>query len=182
MGGTYLRGQTTTVGTRGLRSRDQEKRTRRAPLGGYVLVDYSSSGTAAAVGHIVKYKVPRQVDSARLSAARPKKGSQSWLGRLGPTRSAARTKRVSSRHQNTTTAVGLGVCSHLYARSKSKQQPTMHGGVWWALARRMIKKQLAAGVHEKDDEISLSVSSGKKVFFFRVWEDTVGRRLQVLAS
>ena len=74
---------------------DQEKRTRRAPLGGYVIVDYSSGGTqAAAVSHIVKYKIPRQVDSARLFAARPKKGSQSWLGRLGPTRSAAHPARL----------------------------------------------------------------------------------------
>ena len=52
---------TVTVGWRGFGY--QEKRTRRAPLGGYVLVDYSSSSSgtaatpaaAAAVSHIVKY-------------------------------------------------------------------------------------------------------------------------------
>ena len=103
--GAHLSVATTTVGWRGFGY--QEKRTRRAPLGGYVLVDYSSSGTAAtpaaaAVSHIVKYKIPRRVDSARLSAARPKKGSQSWLGRLGPTRSAAHPARLfaASDHDN----------------------------------------------------------------------------------
>ena len=67
-GGASLRGQTTTtVGWRGSGPRDLEKRTRCAPLGGYILVDYNNSDTAAAAAadnHIVKYKIPRQVDSA----------------------------------------------------------------------------------------------------------------------
>ena len=97
--GASLRGQTTTVGWRGFGPRDQAKRTRSATLAGYVLVDYSSSGTAAApaapaVSHIVDYSLSRRVDSARLSANRPKKGSQSWLGRVGPTRSAAHPARL----------------------------------------------------------------------------------------
>ena len=74
---------TTIVGWRGFGY--EVKRTRRAPLRGYVLVDYSISGTAAtplaaaavsniaatplaaAVSHVVKHKIPRRVDSARLS-------------------------------------------------------------------------------------------------------------------
>ena len=135
---------TTTVGWRGFGY--QEKRTRRAPLGGYVLVDHSSSGTAAtpvaaAVSHIVKYKAPRRVDSARLSAARPKKGSQSWLGRLGPTRSAAHPARLFAAPDHNNRRVCLGVCSRLCAPSKSEQQlqHTMAGDVRRALVRCMIK-------------------------------------------
>ena len=40
--GASLRGQT-TVGWRGLGPKDQEKRTWRAPLRGYVLVDYTAA-------------------------------------------------------------------------------------------------------------------------------------------
>ena len=39
---------------------------------------------------------------------------------------------------------------------------TMAGDMWRALARGMINKQLAAGVHKTDDKISRSVSNGKK--------------------
>ena len=99
-GSASLRGQTPTVGWRGIGPRDQKERTRRTPLAGYVLVDYSSIGTpatpaaAAAVGHTGKFKIPRRVDSAHISAARPNKSSQSWLGRLGPTRRAANPARL----------------------------------------------------------------------------------------
>ena len=47
-GGVSFRGQTTVVDWRGLEPRDQEKRTRRAPLYCYVPVY-----TAAAVSHVV---------------------------------------------------------------------------------------------------------------------------------
>ena len=107
-GGASLRRQTTTTaGWGGFGPRYQEKRTRRLPLGGYVLVDYSSSGkaatpAAAAVSNIVNYKTPRRVDSARLSAARRKKGSQKHFGRLCPTRNAAHPGRLfaASDHNN----------------------------------------------------------------------------------
>ena len=83
-----------TVGWRGLGPRDQEKRTRRAPLGGYVRVDYSSS--TAAGSHIVKYKIPRQVDSTALGTplGRQTIGSQRGLGSLGPTRSVVHLMRL----------------------------------------------------------------------------------------
>ena len=59
---------------------------------------------------------------------------------------------------------------------------TMAGDMWRALTRRMTKKQLAAGVHQTDDKMSPSVSNGKKQASLQVWEDTVGRRRQALAS
>ena len=47
-----------------------------------------SSNITSSSSHILKYKTPRRVDSARLSAARSKKCSHRWLGRLGSTLSA----------------------------------------------------------------------------------------------
>ena len=59
----------------------------------------------------------------------------------------------------------------------------MAGGMWRALARRMINKQLAAGVHQADDKKKLDPSRmAKNRPFYQVWEDTVGRRRQALAS
>ena len=58
---------------------------------------------------------------------------------------------------------------------------TMAGDMWRALARLMMKKQLAAGVYKTDDQFSRSVSNGKNSFF-QVWEDTVARRRQAIAS
>jgi len=58
---------------------------------------------------------------------------------------------------------------------------TMASDVRRALARRTIKKQIAAGVYKTEDKISRSVSNGKKQAFFQVWEDTAGRRRQALA-
>ena len=129
--GAHLSVATTTVGWRGFGY--QEKRTRRAPRGGYVLVDYSGSGTAAtsaaavAVRHIVKYKTPRRVDSARLSAARPNKGSQSWLGRLGLTPSAGHPARLFATPDHSNRTVGLGICSRLCAASKILATATHYG-------------------------------------------------------
>ena len=122
---------TTTVGWRGFGY--QEKRTRRASLGGYVLVDNSNSGKAATVSYIVKYKILRRVDSARVSTATPKKGSQSWIGRLGAARSA---QRVSSRHQTTTTGELVPAFARICARpvnpskNNNTQWPVTCGGLW----------------------------------------------------
>ena len=155
------------VGWRGFGPRYQEKRARRAPLGG--LVDYSSSGTAAtaaaAASHIAKYKISTRVDSARLSAARPKKGSQSWFD-TWVLRAVQRTQRVCSRHQTTAIAVGLDVCSRLCAHSKSEQQhKIMAGDVWRPGAGQPYdKKKLTAGVHKTNGKklSTVSVSNGEK--------------------
>ena len=104
--GASPRGQT-MVGWRGLGLRDQEQRTWRAPLRGYVLLDYTGCCTAvaaAAVSHRVKHKIPRLVDSSALgtSLRRKTRGSQAWLGHLGPARSAAHPARlfVAPDHNN----------------------------------------------------------------------------------
>ena len=89
-------------------------------LGAPLSVDTYSTAAAAAVRRIVsKYKIPRQVDSSALgtSLRRQTRGTQPGLERLDPTRSAA-LQRVSSRRQ-TTTSVGLGVCSNLCTHNKS---------------------------------------------------------------
>ena len=59
----------------------------------------------------------------------------------------------------------------------------MAGDVWRALARRMIKNQLAAavGVHKTDEKNSPTVSNSNKQAFFQVWEDTIGHRRQAFA-
>ena len=60
-------------------------------------------------------------------------GSGSWI-----LRAVQRTQRISSRHQTTTTAVGLGVCSHLCEHSKSEQKHTMTGDERRELAGRTV--------------------------------------------
>ena len=73
--------------------------SKRSTLGAYLSVDsYSqtaaAAAAAAAAGHIVKYYCKYQ-DRLTLSSAlgtslrRQAKGRRRWLGRLGPTRSAA---------------------------------------------------------------------------------------------
>ena len=76
------------------------------------------------------------------SPRRQTKERQSELARTPwVLRAVQRTQRVFSRHQTTTTAVGLGVCSHLCEHSKSEQQQhTIAGDVWRAMPKRMIKK------------------------------------------
>ena len=77
-GGASLRGQT-AAGWRGLGPIDQEKRTRRAPLRGHVLVDSYSSSPSVTLGN-TWYKIPRQVDSINSALGAPlhrqTKGSQ----------------------------------------------------------------------------------------------------------
>ena len=118
--GASLRGQT-TVGWRGLGPRDQEKRPWRAPLRKYVTrrLHCRTAATATAVSHIVKRKIPRQVDSSALGTSLRRQttvslGSDAWV-----LRAVQRTQRVSSRCQTTTTAVGLSVCSNLCTHNKS---------------------------------------------------------------
>ena len=65
---------------------------------------------------------------------------------------------------------------------KGHRVHTMSGDTWRALARRSKEKQAAADVHKTNDKNSRSVSNDKEYFFFQVWEDTVGRRRQALAS
>ena len=89
----------TTVAWRGLGPRDQEKRTRHAPLGGYVrvLVDYTAvTCTAAAISHKIEHKTPRWVGSGAFatSPCRQTRDSWSWLVRLDPTRRAAHPSRL----------------------------------------------------------------------------------------
>ena len=89
----------TTVAWRGLGPRDQEKRTRHAPLGGYVrvLVDYTAVQQQQSV---TKLNTKHQdglalAHSPRLLAARQEAiglGSYAWILRAGQ-----RTRRVSSR-------------------------------------------------------------------------------------
>ena len=90
---------------------------------GYALVDHSScssnSSSSSSQSHFSQYKIPRQVDPSALgtSLRRQTRGSQHGLGRLDTTRSAA-LQRVSSGRE-TTTPVGLGVCSNLCTHNKS---------------------------------------------------------------
>ena len=113
----------TTVHWRRLGPRGQEKRTRRAPLRGYVLVDHSSSqsvsqraglGCFTVSNTIYNVRLTRE-PSARLFAARPEAvsvGPDAWVLHAGQ-------RRVSSRHQTTRTpAVDLGVCSNLCIHNK----------------------------------------------------------------
>ena len=115
------------------RARDQGKRTRRAPLRGYVLADYRSSsnhsdssrssqsanmlGSDASWCQNTKYQSRlTRAPSARLSAARPKTAnvcSDPWV-----LRPLQRTRRVSPRRQTTPTAC-LGVFSNLYTLNRS---------------------------------------------------------------
>ena len=71
--------------------------TKRSALGAHLSVDTwtRAAAPAAAVSHIVKYKIPKQVDASALGASllRQTEGGQRWLGRLGPTRSAAHPAR-----------------------------------------------------------------------------------------
>ena len=60
----------------------------------------------------------------------------------------------------------------------------MAGGMWRELARRVIEKYNWPLVCTKQMTKILDPSrmaKMKKSFFFHVWEDTVGRRLQALA-
>ena len=93
-----LRGQT-TVGWRGLGPRDQEKRTRHAPLRGYVRVLvrtllYSSSSSQSQ--HGTQNTKTGGSSALATSLRRQTRGSQPWLGRLGPTRRAAHPARLSA--------------------------------------------------------------------------------------
>ena len=56
----------------------------------------TAAAAAAAVSHKMEHKIPRQVGSSALatSLCRQTRGSQPWLGRLGPTRSAAHPARL----------------------------------------------------------------------------------------
>ena len=113
-GVAFVRGQI-TAGWRELGPRDQEKHTRRAPLRGYVLVDSSSKSQCEIrntktgwlyVAHLAC------LFATRLDAVSV--GSDAWV-----LRAAQLTRRVSSRRQTTTTAVGLGVCPNLCTHNKS---------------------------------------------------------------
>ena len=55
----------------------------------------------------------------------------------------------------------------------------MAGVMWRELARRVIKTQLAAGVHKTEEINSPPVPNG--IFFFSCLKDTGGRRRQALA-
>ena len=61
----------------------------------------TAAAASAAVSHVVTHKTRSQVDSSSALATslrRQTRGSQPWLGRLGPTRAVQqRTQRVSSR-------------------------------------------------------------------------------------
>ena len=79
-GGAPLRGQT-TVGWRGLGPGDKEQRTRRAALR-----VHTSAAAAAAISHIVKYKIPRQVDSTwrtRHASSPPDQRHSAWARTFG---------------------------------------------------------------------------------------------------
>ena len=92
-GGASLRGQITVCG-RGRWPRDQEKRTRRAALRGNALIDYTLLYEYSNSNQSQNTK--RQVDSSALatSLCRQTRGNQPWLGRLGPTSSAAHPARL----------------------------------------------------------------------------------------
>ena len=68
-------------------------KTKSSTLGVHLSM-HTAAAAAAAVSHIVKHKIPRHVDRALgTSLRRQTRGSQRWLGRLGPTRSAAHPAR-----------------------------------------------------------------------------------------
>ena len=56
------------------------------------------------------------------------------------------------------------------------------GDRWRAPARRLLPKQLAGGVYKADDKNCRSSSMAKNSNFFQVWEKSVGRPGQPLAS
>ena len=107
---------------RGLGHKNQERPTRRAPLRGYVLVDYSSSSSSSSSSQshceLQNIKTGRLyvAHSAGLFAARPEAvsvGSDAWA-----LRAVQRTRRVSSRRQTTTTVVLVSAfCSRNSART-----------------------------------------------------------------
>ena len=113
--GASLLGQT-TVGWPRLKPRNQEKRVRGIPLRGYVFAYYIQQQP---IGNMQKCKTRERVGSSALDTpyGRQTGGSQGGLGRLGPTPSTAHSSRTQPRQ--TTTRVGLGVCSKLSTHNKS---------------------------------------------------------------